>query len=904
MMFRFLELSLFGWDFWPHCRVPLDRDIVLITGPNGSGKTTLLDAIRQLLNAPRLSSRRRLQNYLRRPDAPAILRAVVSNDAAEGGPLPFQRERITTPEVTLACALVPDTGGSPEKRFAVLPGRTSIEDVRRVLLDSRDFYPPERYARALENAGVTRSLMGVLAIEQGRTNSLYELTPRDLFLKVLEMMGDRPVLERYREARRRYQDTERELSTQMTSLHGLQLELNAKQRAVRDLDDWEQARDKVDELEARLPAAELQAAVRRREEAAAKIPELTTKVRKGETERVRLEAEQNRAVEAGRRARERLEIARQAEAEAHSARDHALDRRSRAFARVDLLVEDERQALSMPAGDLAELERALEEARRHAFQTDSEMSQAERGKADAVARVERLRAGMRDYPESVSTTLSELERTGHETVVLAETVEVGSAELAEAAEAALGHARFALVTTPEHRDAVVAIARRHLFPGPVYDGPRVGSTCSVGPLDLGPNAPSWLVPFVEAVRLERDGSWSDLRGTWVAGADGSVLGASGRKAALARAAEEYTGACAALDQARGHASAASEARAQAELAVNTERRRQDLLAAIRALSGAREELTSLGREYATADERHGQAVREREGAQQAQSEAARAEEGASREAEDRARQLEGERKALEEAQAQTSLFDREIVEREARVRSDLAARARRGDLDGVETVQSDLARAEKQLAALPDPPPPEVREEARHLLANIEEAEKHVQDRRRESEQANAELAECRRRYLEVISGALVEYRRRAVDLGERAEVAIEMALPRLIDEDRVIDEARIDVQFGFDGKEPLPLGHPSFSGGQQVVCGLILLMSMAETDGRGFFILDEPFAHLSIDRVDDVGRFLKNARSQFLITAPTTLDRAQLDPASMVVVLAKKRAQEPHAPPPLVAIA
>ncbi|HEY4592234.1 MAG TPA: ATP-binding protein, partial [Thermoanaerobaculia bacterium] len=118
-MFRFTELSFHGWDLWPAVRIPLDRDVVLVTGPNGSGKTTLLDGIRQLLNAPRLSSRRRLQNYLRRPDAPALIRAVVSNDGAGtgGAGQPFRRERITTPEATLACALVPAGGGTPEKRF-------------------------------------------------------------------------------------------------------------------------------------------------------------------------------------------------------------------------------------------------------------------------------------------------------------------------------------------------------------------------------------------------------------------------------------------------------------------------------------------------------------------------------------------------------------------------------------------------------------------------------------------------------------------------------------------------------------------------------------------------------------------------------------------------------------------
>ncbi len=194
-MFRFLELSVHGWGPWPPIRVPLDRDVVLITGPNGAGKTALLDAIRQLLNAPRLSSRRRPQSYLRRPDAPALIRAVVSNRAARGADAPFRRERITAPEATLACGLVPAGGGVLEKRFAVLPDRPPVEEIRRLLLDSRDWYGSDRYQRALESAGVTRGLMGVLAVEQGKANALFELKPRELFRRVLETIEDRAGLE-------------------------------------------------------------------------------------------------------------------------------------------------------------------------------------------------------------------------------------------------------------------------------------------------------------------------------------------------------------------------------------------------------------------------------------------------------------------------------------------------------------------------------------------------------------------------------------------------------------------------------------------------------------------------------------------------------------------------------------
>ncbi len=48
-MFQIRELEMVHWDFWERISVPLDAQIVTITGPNGSGKTTLLDAIRTLL---------------------------------------------------------------------------------------------------------------------------------------------------------------------------------------------------------------------------------------------------------------------------------------------------------------------------------------------------------------------------------------------------------------------------------------------------------------------------------------------------------------------------------------------------------------------------------------------------------------------------------------------------------------------------------------------------------------------------------------------------------------------------------------------------------------------------------------------------------------------------------------
>ena len=79
---------------------------------------------------------------------------------------------------------------------------------------------------------------------------------------------------------------------------------------------------------------------------------------------------------------------------------------------------------------------------------------------------------------------------------------------------------------------------------------------------------------------------------------------------------------------------------------------------------------------------------------------------------------------------------------ESKVSAPLLARARAGQLDGPDTVRADLERAAAAFASLPEPPPPEVREEARHLEANVTELEHHVFERRREAEEAHAGILE------------------------------------------------------------------------------------------------------------------------------------------------------------------
>lgn len=902
-MFRFLELSLHGWDLWHRFRVPLDRDVVLLSGPNGSGKTTFLDAIRQLLGASRLSSKRRLQHYLRTPDQPCLIRAVVTNGAAGGSQQPFRKERITTPEVTLACALVPASGGAPEKRYVILPGRPPIGEIQQRLLDGKGYYGPEQYARALETAGVSRSLMAVLAIEQGSTHTLFELSPRELFRRVLEMLGDKTVLDRYTEARRRFDDASQDLDRQTRGLLQKQAQLETVQRKVRELDEWEEVRAKVAELEARLPAAQYQRMNKERQDQETKLRELRTKVRQGESERLLRRQVFEQAQQVAMAAQDEVAQATgqldRATAEWNSAHADAATRTAQVAELENLAAE----CAQLASADLVTLERANETAAREAVQAIQARESLSGDVAKIEARINTLEAGVPAYPQEVATTLSELESAGIKATLLCHEIASLDDSQAEAVEAALGDGRFGLLVSARDVDRTFDIGRRHDFPGPVFGGVRLGNATRVGPATLEATAPDWLRQFLATVTFGNDGSYADVRGKWRGGVDERFIGGGAIEESLRTAQKERELLTKRIATASQHETQALARQKLAGAALAAEHRRLTLLEQIAPLGGLRTQAadlnaraTTMKHAYEAARERHSQATT-------VSAKAVWSLENTQRERDDFERQLDGEKKSvIEREQVLLDLEAKAAAIRDTLL-PDLRIRAEAGNLDGEETVASDLKRARDKFASLPAAPEAEVRLEAKNIELNIAELERHVAERTKERDRADQELLECRLRYLEIINHTLADYKARATQLGRGADVVIEMDLPALKNDEKSLEEARIDVRFGFDGKDTLPLGDSSFSGGQQVIAGLILLMSMSETEG-GFFMLDEPFAHLSIDRVDQVGQFLRSSKAQFLITAPTTLDRGQLDPASMVIVLQKKPKGASFAPAPLVAIA
>lgn len=915
-MFRFSELELHGWDYWPAVKVPLDSGVVVLSGPNGSGKTTMLDAIRQLLNGPKLSQKRHVAHYLRRPNQPVLLRAVVSNLADERGRRPFERQQVLADDATLACALVPDSG-VPEKRFAILPGRVSAAELQTKLLEGKDWLPPEQYRRALEHAGVSRSLMHILALEQGRADDLANYTPRELFRWIMEARGSQQVLDRYRDARKTYEESEEEAYRQSQRMSRLQVELNGLERDVRRLDEYQELQQKALKADEIYWATEYQFKVQEHREIGAKLPELRTKATNLVNNVERLKQELVGLDERCKAARQKTREEDSHRQDVGKQRDAAVAEVSSLRTRLDRFAEIREQLKSIPAEALEPLRQSLEQARRSLFASESEIA-GHKAKLSALdASIAKLEAGKPVFPAVVQEVLEDLEAEGIKARLTADCVEVEKDGWGPAVESALGPLRFALIVSPKDEQRTLAITSKRNYPGPVTT--QASSDPAVaGPLSLVKGGPAWLrewaqerkfVPALDeqsSSSVAKSGRRRDRFGVWCDAVADHVLGKSAieRQLAALRAERKQT---------------ASELKAAQEQAQQGSRTVRDLEGRLK----VQEERLRLQTDLDSAQEVEGQLAeataaleeltREHTSAQNRARDAALYEQRLDTELKDKTRDVEktqselvGIKDKIQQDQQRQAALEPELNDLSKFVMGDLRQQAEQGRFKGTpEQARSGADATKDAIKRFKDegPIPDEsVRAQQQSQIRTIEELKAHIESRQKEAGALREELDKCRGDYLDVVSRVLADYAKRARALAEGAQAKLEVEMPRLENNDRSIDEAGIVVRIGFDGKNPIPVGDSSLSGGQKVIAGLIVLMSMAETDKQSFFILDEPFAHLSLDRVDEVGQFLRNSGSQFLITVPTTLDKGQLDPASLLVVLRKKDSKDKSAPLPIVA--
>jgi len=927
-VFTFKWLEMMNWDFWSHVRLPLDEQVVLIAGPNGSGKTTLLDAIRVLLNARKLSTSRKMPQYLRDDTGVAIVKAVVTNPLRRGaGKRPFSNRGLFDEEVTLACILERKQG-TWQRHYQIAGGDASIETLRAM----PHGMGPEEYSRALEEAHVPRTLLKILALEQGETHKLASRTPEQLLEYVLELQGDKQVLDRYADARTTYLAGQKDLEQFDNRLKMMALHVDTLRRDADQYRELQALQDQERELrEVKLPAARLKAARRdlaeqeRDFERAEGVLRSADAVLESFERDAALLREEVDGVRGGidRQRVEYQQVLKDKE---------KLDGQYR-----DLKRSESELAELMSSG--ANLQDDIHQAntlRDERLRLVASESSTRRDLATTVQKISDLRAELstldrgekRAPPDWVRQMLGALQQEGIESLLVADAIEIQDAHWQVAVESILGRERFTVLVPADRALEARKIGQRlkyrcyvEAYGQPRRPQVRTGSALSVVSLaDL--RVPDNVIQMLNSVQLVEsvdeghrlgkatsitpDGYRQDARGGIFVGTSDLYCGSS----AGGHRKSQIEGELGQLRQLRDSVEATlaptSRRVAQIDELLVASQVKDKLLARIGDATDLTERITVLAETRRQMSERLMTLLSDIDAANAVVLDKERRIsllEYRNREAiveRDRARASVGT------AAAKKSRIAVEIEELQASVPADFQSGAAQELLESEITLIERLNLLRERITKFEGSRDPRSVAVWERAAADLADHERSLTAQRRELTLGSEELQLARQAYKRVVGETITRYRRNVLRLGELCRVEVQVRVPGaeiLRDEsDDVLGKAGLEVRIGFDGKKPVAVDDPKLSGGQSVVASLILLMALTMEEGgdaAGFFILDEPFAHLSVERIDEVARFLQVTRAQFIITTPTTHNLLVYNPAKLTLNLRKKAALERHAPVP-----
>jgi len=910
-MFRLLELETVHWDFWRSFRLPLDASIVTISGPNGSGKTTLLDALRTLL-ALDCSKKRDYKRYVRRNGEDFCwLRGVIDNQRTPGASrrpfgLPYTSDRIT-----LACR-IDKKGGDWTRKYWIADGEVGLADIEA----KGEEFGVRQYQNQLHAAGLSPAIARVLSLEQGQTDKLCELSPRELLDLVFQVFGDKEVLDRYLEARHHQENTARELEAGRNQLEALGNNLEKYEQKVNRYSEWQhlnQERVKlVSEIRPRLEHCLLQ---RESEQAARTLKTQRADWRAKRTER----AARALDFDAQKSALDKALTRKQAAVENERAQNAALQDINRELGGVEVLMKQQQRleaqakAAGGAAADAREIER-LESERAGLLRRIENLKQRQ---SQLDETLENLAAGRRTDPVHVAAFRQALTHANIAHHLLIDVVEVADLGWQAAVEAVLAPSAH-IVLLEHERDAERAMAigaklkyRAFIVPECVAPGlaPQ-GSLLEV--VRFSSCVPEWLLRTLDRTRrvedvaagsklprgedwITRSGYLRERRGGRHAAPDQAVFGRAAldalrdERAALEKQLAPLKAQQAELSEkirtlqasVSGEAAAAELARRAAEFA--EARIAYDTLMAKRRSNGVHA------------------AMQEREAADEAVS-AARA--------------------ALGKLEAELARLDRDIAERENRsgrddqIRRRLKLRQARRQMsatwrDAAANHQlmekwRDATNIDRRLAEIDarfaneswetDEAVVQLRDK---IADNYRQMEADLAARSRDNALASEQTQAARENYIAVLRHTVGRYARNLKTLGEVAGIKVEHEPVTLGNDDVTLAQAGLGVRFDFDAKGFMGMNDGDASGGQQVMKSLILLVALMMEESRpgGFVFIDEPFAHLDIVNIERVSGFLKATKAQYLLTTPVTHNVNIYDPATLTLVTFKKRPGEAWAP-------
>jgi len=925
-MFHLQSLELLHWDYCRRVSMPLDGNIITIAGPNGSGKTTLLDAMRTLLGLE-CSGGRTYKTYARHANAEtAWLRALVDNRprGRQNSSRPFASSLLYSDQVTLACR-ISRQGGDWVRRYIVADGVNEIEalDVK----PDKDWLGIEAWKKRLEAAGLTRAIGRVLALEQGQTDRLCELSPKELLRLVFEVFGDQEVLDRYELARNHQQQLLKEVDQATHELSHAQAQLSDLSNRVNSYQQY-QLRLKERERLATEVVPVLQWS-EQRQRTAQQLRELHRQrlfARSDERGMSDKRAHLLALFQAQDAARNRLSELETQRKEARQAFEAARDGERP----MEQLVkrEEDLKALAAVETDGAALTSRLEElgTRQHQLRESFTRQNDQLRKAQA-AMDELTGQRLPPPPQEVTRFRKALDEAGIQHHVLADCIDISDDQWRAAAEGFLRPSRWVVVLAhgSDESQAYRLASRERYRHYVVADGehaPTVSPKDSLlSVLKFNAKAPGWLLRQLASIRCVADtdqgaragGEWITPDAYYRDGRGGRSLWVEPREFQFGVSALDARRASLEKELARYDLELSKIAKEQVEIerqlkdaqraaqghkaAQELVERAEEFAQARARLPGLRQSRIEAATRMATLDQEHDRAV-----AQNTRTE----------------RDYEAAQASLKASEDNVSRAERDWASR----RDDLLAQARaskeaksrfpsgwvhplrlvalRDEFENAKQAEIASRHVQQELDTGVWETDPQVQDRHARMQVAVLEQTTQLDDRRASNEMARIAAFNARERYIDVLRATVRRYKKNVQELGELAGVHAQAELPHLDNDDTVLAQAGLHVKFNFDGKGEVGLNDGEASGGQQVLKSLILLVGLMKDDDApgGFVFIDEPFAHLDVRNIQLVGHFLKSTRAQYLLTTPITHNVEVFEPSEITLVTSKKPRGERWAPP------
>jgi chromosome segregation ATPase len=922
-MFEFKFFEAVHWDFWERIALPFDGQLLTVVGPNGSGKTTLLDGLRTLLGID-CSADRDYRRYVRRNNKPvAWLRAVVSNNKTPRGKYSFHPW--FSSEVTLVCR-VKRKGGDWVKDYAVLEGNVSIEEIEAKV--DKNWHGLKEYRSLLERAGLGRAIRKVLTLEQGATDKLCTMKPRELLTLVFEAHGEQEILDKYQEAKNEQITIHQEIEGLKQDLGALELEVKLNQSKVESYNEWKRKKEHLEKLVCEdIPRLELLELSEQTE-----TGRLTLKGLRRDFTKISHELKERRTHQEN--LNQHLSEAKVEwehwEGEERNRRDqlnqtlntvNGLKKILEEKARLEAL--QKQQAEGFDPDQVAVEKKTMEQG---LAETNNRIRELEKEAREAQGRLTALIATRtKDLPSTVKRMRENLVGKGVSHQLLSEVVDILLPEWQPVIEGLIaGDAFTVLLDRPQDKAIAWDIGEKERYRWLVTADrierpfPRPGSLLEA--VGFKAPAPSWIITRLdqtlrvedanEGAALSSGQNWVSRKGYYKESRGGRYVAVDlkrdyvfGEAAVLAeiedlegivnRCRKDLRSLEGVINDFNGKISDCSLLLEGWDADANLKARMAEFVQVGNDLPRM---MTALSEDEARLQE----AVKSESEAKNTyatflKSSGIIENQVKSKEKESR----EAKKKITDKYENVVSLMKKYSETRlkfSPEERSDHVLQAIRAEHNSLQDAHASLRSIRNDLDSREWETDPQVVLITQKLKYDFEVKRGVVNQRREHHVRALTLTEQARGQYINVLYATLRSYVKNIRALGDMAGVEAIATLPRLENDDVSLAQAGLEIEFRFDQKET-----DETSGGQKVIKSLVLLVGlMMDKDDQsgGFVFIDEPFAHLDVLNINLVSNFLRRSKAQYVLTTPNTHNIDVFKASDLTFVTRSWKAPAKWAPP------